>query len=86
MVIDETLYRISEVARLAGVSPATLRRWLREGKIQEPGRDRNSWRVWTQRELDRVVQRARSYRGPALQGDLLDSDTTESAQGAGGAA
>jgi site-specific DNA-methyltransferase (cytosine-N4-specific) len=61
----EKLFQLVEVAREAGVSASTLRRWLRLKKVPEPGKDRNGWRVWTSRELKEVVAYAQGYQAPA---------------------
>ena len=44
---------------MSGVHRDTLLRWLREGRIREPGRDRNNWRVFTKQETDAVVKFAK---------------------------
>lgn len=46
----------AEVARIAGVHRDTLLRWLREGLVPEPRRDRRGWRVFDEREADRIAQ------------------------------
>ena len=51
-------YRTHEVAQRAGVHKDTLLRWLRDGKIPEPGRDRNNWRIFTENQLLHVVDYA----------------------------
>jgi hypothetical protein len=43
-----------EVARAAGISKNTLLRWLKQGKVAEPFRDRNGWRVFQQEDVDRI--------------------------------
>jgi len=47
-----------EVAQKAQVHRDTLLRWLREGRIPEPARDRNGWRIFTQEEVQAVVRYA----------------------------
>jgi DNA modification methylase len=51
-------FRTRDVAQQAGIHRDTLLRWLREGRIPEPGRDRNSWRVFTEEEARKVVEYA----------------------------
>lgn len=46
------------VAQMAQVHRDTLLRWLREGRIPEPGRDRNGWRIFTLEEAQAVVRYA----------------------------
>lgn len=45
---------LREVAEQVGVAPITLRRWLLAGKVGEVSRDRNGWRVFTKRDIDRI--------------------------------
>lgn len=52
---EKKLQTVSEVARRAGVHPDTLRRWIRDGKIPEPRRDRNDWRVFTESEVQVIL-------------------------------
>ena len=47
-----------EVAQMAQVHRDTLLRWLREGRIPEPARDRNGWRIFTLEEAQAVVRYA----------------------------
>jgi excisionase family DNA binding protein len=41
-------------AKALGVSKPTLLRWFRDGRIEEVGRDRNGWRVFTAADLNRI--------------------------------
>ena len=45
----------AEVADRAGVHRDTLLRWLRDGLIPEPTRDRRGWRVFTQAEAAEIA-------------------------------
>jgi site-specific DNA-methyltransferase (cytosine-N4-specific) len=47
------------VAAMAGVHRDTLLRWLREGVIPEPRRDRKGWRTFTAHEAERIVHFAK---------------------------
>lgn len=55
---EKRLYSTKEVADLAGVSRDTLIRWLRDGKVPEPDRNRNNWRMFNERELKAVLRYA----------------------------
>ncbi len=55
----ETAYSTRQVADMAGVHRDTLLRWLREGRIPEPSRDRNNWRVFTSEEAETIVHYAK---------------------------
>ena len=47
----------AEAARKAGISKATLLRWLKEGKIPEVARDIRGWRVFTEGEVEKIKGR-----------------------------
>lgn len=49
----------AQVAARAGVHRDTLLRWLREGSVPEPRRDRRGWRVFTLADVEVVVEFAR---------------------------
>ena len=55
-------YRLSQAARLVGVAPITLKRWLLKGRVEEVVRDRNGWRIFT----DPDIQRIREYAATVL--------------------
>jgi site-specific DNA-methyltransferase (cytosine-N4-specific) len=57
---SQTHYSTAEVARRAEIHKDTLLRWLRKGLVSEPKRDRNGWRVFTEKELKKVIASARS--------------------------
>ena len=46
----------AQVARRVGIHRDTLLRWLREGRVPEPHRDRNGWRRFTDQEVARIAQ------------------------------
>ena len=60
-----------EVAQMAQVHRDTLLHWLREGRIQEPGRDRNGWRILTPSEAQAVVRYAQNGQPAAAAGISL---------------
>lgn len=57
-------FTTQEVANLAGVTKRCILNWLRDGKIPEPSRDRNDYRVWTQKELSIVLAYKQQRRQP----------------------
>jgi len=65
---DETYYRTSEACRRAGISRATLFRWLKTGILEDVmRRDRKDWRLFTQDDITRIKSEAtRVSRGGAL--------------------
>jgi DNA-binding transcriptional MerR regulator len=51
----ETFYRTSEACELAGISRATLFRWLSIGIIEDVHRrDRRGWRLFTNGDINRI--------------------------------
>jgi len=56
----------SEVAKMFGVTRATLYRWIEDGKIPEPARDpENGWQIWQQPELDAIARLVRNRKKKA---------------------
>jgi excisionase family DNA binding protein len=52
-------YRTSEACRIAGISRTTLLRWLKEGNLELPEyRDRRSWRLFTEEDVDKLSMEA----------------------------
>ena len=48
-------YRTKEACHKIGISRATLHRWINEGSIKNPPtRDRNGWRLFTEKEIDQI--------------------------------
>ncbi len=43
-----------QAAGLIGVSRNTLLRWFREGRVADVARDRNGWRFFTPRDIERI--------------------------------
>ena len=56
---DRTYYRTSEVCRIARISRSTLLRWLKEETLNIPDyRDRRSWRLFTEDDVQALVSEA----------------------------
>ncbi len=45
---------ITEVAEIIGVTPKTIIRWERAGKVNRPKRDWRGWRVYDKNDLKRL--------------------------------
>ena len=45
---------ITEVAGIVGISPKTLARWEKVGKIRKPKRDWRGWRVYDDDDLSDI--------------------------------
>lgn len=48
----QTYYRTAEVCARAGISRATLFRWLKAGVLKKTYRDRRGWRMFTEGDLN----------------------------------
>jgi len=51
-------YRTLEVCSKAGISRATLFRWLNKGIIVQSFRDRRGWRLFTEQDMANVHKEA----------------------------
>ena len=56
MIGDKEFYSTVEVATAAGISKATLLRWLRNGDVREPKRDRRGWRIFSKVEVEEIQE------------------------------
>jgi DNA-binding transcriptional MerR regulator len=54
MEASKQSYTLAEAARLIGVAPITLKRWLLLAKVGEVARDRNGWRVFSDQDIERI--------------------------------
>jgi DNA-binding transcriptional MerR regulator len=54
----ETYYRTQESCREAGISRATLYRWLKAGILEKSYKDRRGWRIFTEDDLRRIKAEA----------------------------
>lgn len=56
-----SFYTAHETAQQAGISKATLLRWIRDGRIRDAARrDRNDWRLFTEQEVNAIRRAAQS--------------------------
>ena len=55
-------YRTSEACAKAGVSRATLFRWLKAGILEKSYRDRRGWRIFTEDNLSKIQAEARRIK------------------------
>ena len=51
---DEEFHTTMEAAVAAGVSKATLLRWLKNGDVPEPKRDIRGWRIFSKFEVAEI--------------------------------
>lgn len=64
-----------EIARRAGVHRDTILRWLRQGLLPEPPRDRRGWRVFSEVELEAAVRLAAREPAPGAMSARTASPT-----------
>ena len=55
------MYSTVEAAKSVGVSKNTLLRWLDEGLTEDVERDWRGWRVWRERDIERVKAFREAY-------------------------
>ena len=55
-MLSTTPLNTAQAAKALGISKSTLLRMFRTGKIQDVGRDRNEWRVFHPRDIERIKQ------------------------------
>jgi site-specific DNA-methyltransferase (cytosine-N4-specific) len=65
-MLGENYYSTKNVSKIVGVHRDTLLRWLREGKISEPQRDRNNWRIFSKKEVDSIIRYANAVNESLL--------------------
>jgi predicted site-specific integrase-resolvase len=59
----KTYYLTSEACEIAGISRGTLFRWIREGIVEDVKiKDRNGWRLFSQKEVDKIKAEATKVR------------------------
>lgn len=56
IIVDgQNYYRTSEACKRAGISKATLLRWLKQGILEDVSyTDRRGWRLFTDDHIDRI--------------------------------
>ena len=56
---NDTYYRTSEACQLAGISKATLFRWIKSGVLEDAvNRDRKGWRLFTENDVENIKSEA----------------------------
>lgn len=70
MPTQQRLLATAEVAKRAGIHRDTLLRWLRQGLVVEPQRDRKGWRVFTEREAESIERFAQRLSGGRDSSDI----------------
>jgi predicted site-specific integrase-resolvase len=60
------MFSTIEAANSIGVSKNTLLRWLDEGLVDDVQRDWRGWRVWRQRDIERIKAFKLEYHSKPL--------------------
>lgn len=53
-MIAAKTYNTEAAATELGISKSTLLRWIREKRIRDVRRDRNNWRVFSDKDISRI--------------------------------
>lgn len=59
--MNRTTRTTAEVAEIVGVSKDTILRWLKQGLIKEPKRDKRRWRVFSHSDTTAIRDRVQSH-------------------------
>lgn len=62
-MVKENIYS-ADAARKIGISKATLLRWFSQGKIEEVARDVRGWRIFSEKDIDRIASYANTVEAP----------------------
>jgi DNA-binding transcriptional MerR regulator len=54
--VDDGRMTITDVAQKIGVTPKTIVRWEKSGKVNRPKRDWRGWRVYNKVDLKKLKQ------------------------------
>ncbi len=46
---------ITEVAKVLGIRPGTIKKWEEMGKVKKAKRDRRGWRVYDQNDAEKLM-------------------------------
>lgn len=53
-MIGARTYNTEAAATELGISKSTLLRWIRDKRIRDVARDRNNWRVFSDKDISRI--------------------------------
>ncbi len=55
VINEQTFYRTNEVCKIAGISKATLFRWIKNKTFSDAEyRDKRGWRLFTEGQVDKL--------------------------------
>ncbi|MDP2924564.1 MAG: MerR family transcriptional regulator [Candidatus Omnitrophota bacterium] len=49
------IYRTKDALKIVGISRATLYNWFRDHKVRDVVRDRNDFRIFTEEDIQRIL-------------------------------
>ena len=55
---------ITDIAKKVGVTPKTIVRWEKSGKIRKPKRDWKGWRIYLEEDLSHIQQMVTAVYDP----------------------
>jgi DNA modification methylase len=58
---------LKDAAKEIGIAPITLKRWLLSGKVADVKRDRNGWRIFNKKDIQRIKKYAHQVSNPPKQ-------------------
>lgn len=68
-------YKTSEACKKAGISRATLFRWLKEGILDKYRKDRRGWRIFTEEDMEKIRAQAKKIEvNDSFNGGTNDQD------------
>jgi predicted site-specific integrase-resolvase len=68
-------YRTNEACKKAGISRATLFRWLKNGTFKDViHKDRRGWRLFTENDIERLIKEANKIINSMPVPDNLEED------------
>jgi predicted site-specific integrase-resolvase len=73
------MLRTRDIADKINVHPETIKRWIKQGKVPAPNRDRNGWYVFDDQDVKNITEYANKIHIPEHKQPGLwqtQSDTT----------
>ena len=63
---NNRFYTVKDVLKKVGITRPTLYKWFREQKVPEVIRDRNNFRLFTEKDINRILVYKNVLRKPKL--------------------
>ena len=65
MMENNRFYTVKDVLKKIGITRPTLYKWFREQKIPEVIRDRNNFRLFTEKDINRILAYKNLRKNPS---------------------